>query len=88
LPKSPRSLIKVGWVVKARHVINHRYDDDSQGYKGEADFRDILASFELAGTVSLRAMFTMGPELTFHRLCLAFITQIMLQMTGVKVVTA
>ena len=88
LPESPRWLVKVGRIDEARHIIKHRYDDDSHGDKVEAEVRDILASFELAGTVSLRAMFNMGPERTFHRLCLAVLTQIMLQMAGVNVVAA
>ena len=43
-------------------------------------------SMELNGSASLWTMFKMGPQRTFHRVCLAAIIQMFLQMSGTNAV--
>lgn len=44
------------------------------------------ASIDLNGSVSVWSMFKMGPQRTFHRVCLAAIIQMFLQLTGTNAV--
>ncbi|KIY03450.1 uncharacterized protein Z520_00141 [Fonsecaea multimorphosa CBS 102226] len=87
LPESPRWLIKMNRVEEAREIIGLLWNVDAHDETVQKEIRDIQAALELAGTVSLKALFKMGPQRTFHRVVLAASVQIFLQMTGVNAIT-
>lgn len=64
------------------------YDCDTQDQQVQRELHDIQVSIELNGSVSLLAMFKNGPQRTFHRVCLAGIIQMFLQMTGTNAVVS
>lgn len=80
LPESPRWLIKKNRLDQAQDVLARIYDVEANDEIVSNEIRDIQTSLELAGTFKLSAMFTMGPQRTFHRVCLACVVQIFLQM--------
>ncbi len=81
-----RWLIKMGRVEEAAEVMSICYDCDPQDEEVQSEIRDIQLSLEINGKVSFRSMFTMGPQRVFHRVCLAAVIQMFLQMTGTNVV--
>lgn len=83
---SNRWLIKMGRVEEAAEIMSIIYDCDPQDEEVQSEIRDIQVSLEYNGNVSLRSMFSMGPQRTFHRVCLAAIIQMFLQMSGTNVV--
>lgn len=50
------------------------------------EIEDMQISLEMNSKASLKAMFQMGPQRTFHRVCLACIIQMFLQLTGTNAV--
>ncbi|OAL36121.1 hypothetical protein AYO20_04535 [Fonsecaea nubica] len=87
LPESPRWLIKMNRVEEARDIIGLLHNVDAHDDEVQKEIREIQAALELAGTFSLKALFIMGPQRTFHRVLLAAVVQIFLQMTGVNAIT-
>ncbi len=69
-------------VEEAREIIGLLYNIDPLDDEVQKEIRDVESALELAGTVSLKALFKMGPQRTFHRVVLAASVQIFLQMTG------
>jgi MFS family permease len=76
----------MGQIDEAAEVMGIMYDCDTQDEEVQTELRDMQLSMELNGSVSLWSMFKMGPQRTFHRVCLAALIQIFLQMTGTNAV--
>jgi hypothetical protein len=66
----------MGRIDEAATVMGIMYDCDPQDEAVQKEIRDMQVSFDLNGSVSLWSMFQMGPQRTFHRVCLAAIIQI------------
>ena len=71
-------------VDEAREVFAAIYEVPSDSSTVSANIRDIQLSLELAQNTSLGALAKMGRQRTFHRVMLAAILQMFLQMTGVR----
>ena len=78
--------MKVGRPEEAAEVMSIIYDCEPEDEGLKTEIRDMQLSMELNGSVSNWAMFKMGPQRTFHRVCLAGLIQIFLQMTGTNAV--
>ena len=76
----------MGKADDAAEVMGIMYDCDPQDPEVQTELRDMQLSMELNGDVSLWSMFKMGPQRTLHRVCLAAVIQIFLQMTGTNAV--
>ena len=77
----------MGRTEEAREIFAAIYDTTTASEIVSNSTRDIQLSLELARSSSLRAMFNMGPQRTFHRVLLAAGIQMYLQMTGVNSIT-
>lgn len=84
LPESPRWLCKMDRWEEARETLGLLYDEDPHGTTVSKEVEDIRISLERARKGNLGAMFKMGPQRALHRVVLASIAQIFLQMTGVN----
>lgn len=76
----------MGRVDEAAEVMSIIHDCDPGDPQVQDELRDIQLSLELNGSVSAWSMFKMGPQRTFHRVCLAGLIQIFLQMSGTNAV--
>lgn len=76
----------MGRVEEAAEIMAVIYDCDPQDEHLRREIHDILVSIELNGSVSLWSMFKMGPQRTFHRVCLAGMIQMFLQLSGTNAV--
>ena len=77
----------MGRIEEAREIFAAMYDTTIASDIVSINIRDIQLSLGLAETFSLRAMFRMGPQRTFHRVVLAAAIQMYLQLTGVNSIT-
>ncbi|KAJ6102953.1 hypothetical protein N7486_005380 [Penicillium sp. IBT 16267x] len=91
LPESPRWLCKQDRWEEARETLGLLYDGDQNGdQSGETvdkELEDIRISLNRANKGSLGSMFKMGPQRVFHRVVIAAVAQIFLQMTGINSIT-
>lgn len=76
----------MGRVDEAKEVMSILYDTDLENEEIIKEIREMQLSMELSGDVTLWSMFQMGRQRTFHRVCLAAVIQIFLQMTGTNAV--
>ena len=83
LPESPRWLMKMKRVAEARDILDLLHDSNTV----QSEMRDIQLALDLSGNVTLKSMFTMGPQRIFHRVMIAATVQMFLQMTGVNSIT-
>jgi len=87
LPESPRWLVKKNRLTEARDIFSRIHDTDLEADIVNREIRDVQLSLELSQNVSLSAMLTMGPQRTFHRVVLAAVIQMFLQMSGINSIT-
>lgn len=84
LPESPRWLCKKDRWEEAREILGTLYDEDPHGQTVSKEIEDIRISLERAAKGHIGAMFKMGPQRAFHRVIIAAISQIFLQLSGVN----
>lgn len=84
LPESPRWLCKKDRWDEARETLGILYDEDPHGQTITKEIEDIRISLERAAKGKIGAMFKMGPQRSFHRVVIAAVAQIMLQLSGVN----
>lgn len=78
----------MGRVEEAQEVFSAIYEVPPDFDTVTSNIRDIQLSIELAQGVSLGSLLKMGPQRTLHRVLLAAIIQMYLQMTGVNSITS
>lgn len=78
-------LVKKGRSAEAVEIMSILYDVDRSDAELQSEIRDIELSLEINKDVSLMSMFKMGPQRIFHRVVLAGIIQMYLQMSGTNV---
>lgn len=86
LPESPRWLCKKGKWEEAREILNLLHNEDPDFEETTKQLEDIRISLERAGNASIFTMFKMGPQRSLHRVILAAIPQMFLQMSGINVI--
>ncbi|KAJ5278598.1 sugar transporter [Penicillium angulare] len=86
LPESPRWLIKVNQIEKAREILALLEAVEVTHPQIEAEIQAVQFSLKSAGEGSLRVLFRMGQQRTFHRAMLAVVVMAFLQLTGINVI--
>ncbi|KAI3113451.1 hypothetical protein CBS147333_2889 [Penicillium roqueforti] len=86
LPESPRWLCKKGKWEEAREILNLLHNEDPDFEETTKQLEDIRISLDRAGNASIFTMFKMGPQRSLHRVILAAIPQMFLQMSGINVI--
>lgn len=88
LPESPRFLAMVGRWDEARDTLARLLNKDLHDEDVTAEVASIRMSLERSKSGSLRDLFKMGPQRIFHRVIIASLVQVLLQMTGVNIVVS
>ncbi|KAJ5677878.1 uncharacterized protein N7477_003511 [Penicillium maclennaniae] len=87
LPESPRWLSKKGHWEEAREILGLLHDEEPHGEIVNKEIEDIQISIERTSKGSFGPLFKMGPQRTFHRVVIAAVAQMMLQMSGINSIT-
>ncbi|KAJ5106124.1 sugar transporter [Penicillium angulare] len=86
LPESPRWLIKINQIDKAREILAALEAVEVTHPQIEAEIQAVQFSLKSAGEGSIRVLFQMGQQRTFHRAILAVLVMAFLQLTGINVI--
>ncbi|OBT73915.1 hypothetical protein VF21_07463 [Pseudogymnoascus sp. 05NY08] len=86
LPESPRWLCKKGRWEDAREILALLHNEDPHAETVAQHIEDIRISLERAGNTSVLRMFKAGPHRPLHRVLLAVIPQMFLQMSGINAI--
>ncbi|KAK6371402.1 hypothetical protein LTS17_009133 [Exophiala oligosperma] len=81
IPESPRWLTKMGKTTEAREILHRLHNSDEVV---EMEMQNINASLDLSGHTTIKSVFTMGRQRTFHRVVIGMMVQMMLQLTGIN----
>lgn len=86
LPESPRWLCKEGRWEEAREILALLHNEDLHSEKINRESEEIRMSLERADNSRILEMFKMGPQRALHRVALAAIPQIFMQMSGINAI--
>ncbi|KAB8290207.1 hypothetical protein EYC80_011076 [Monilinia laxa] len=87
LPESPRWLVLKGHEAEAKCVISALADLPEDHHLVRTEFTEIKDTVFEAANYGYRDLFTMGPERNFHRVVLAYFSQVFQQISGINLIT-
>lgn len=86
-PESPRWLVKQDRIEEAREILAVLNDDQPDSEAISNEIQEIQHSLSVCGSLSWKAMLTMGEQRFFHRTVLAAGGQIFQQMCGINLIS-
>ncbi|KAJ3498746.1 hypothetical protein NLG97_g884 [Lecanicillium saksenae] len=86
-PESPRWLVKQDRIEEAKEILAVLNDDQPDSDAINNEIREIQHSLSVCGSLSWKAMMTMGEQRLFHRTVLAAGGQVFQQMCGINLIS-
>lgn len=86
-PESPRWLVKQDRIEEAREILAVLNDDQPDSEAISNEIHEIQHSLSVCGSLSWKAMLTMGEHRFFHRTLLAAGGQVFQQMCGINLIS-